>query len=56
MSERMVQVTVRFTCEQLDAIEVLVDEGEFPSQSEAIRAAIRAHRSRGDGHRGSELR
>lgn len=39
--ETMNRVSVRFTEEQLDGLEQLVDQGAFPHRSEAIRAAIR---------------
>jgi Arc/MetJ-type ribon-helix-helix transcriptional regulator len=37
----MERVTVRLPDEQLTAVEALVEDGQFPSRSEAIRAAVR---------------
>lgn len=41
MGDRMERVTLRIPEQQVRAIEALVDEGEFPNRSEAIRAAVR---------------
>jgi Arc/MetJ-type ribon-helix-helix transcriptional regulator len=54
----MDRITLRVPAEQLEQVERLVDAGEFPTRSEAIRAAIRdliddhadsAHRPTADG-------
>ncbi|MCG7850478.1 MAG: ribbon-helix-helix domain-containing protein [ANME-2 cluster archaeon] len=37
----MQRVTLRLPEQQLKMIDVMVDQGEFPSASEAIRTAIR---------------
>ncbi|MDY6776124.1 MAG: ribbon-helix-helix domain-containing protein [Halobacteria archaeon] len=37
----MERVTLRIPEQQIDAVEDLVDKGEFPNRSEAIRAAVR---------------
>ena len=37
----MERITIRLPEKQLKMIDVMVDMGEFPSTSEAIRAAIR---------------
>jgi len=37
----MERVTIRLPEQQLKMIDLMVDQGEFPSASEAIRAAIR---------------
>jgi len=37
----MERVTLRAPAQQIESIEQLVDAGEFPNRSEAIRAAIR---------------
>ncbi|MBE0522908.1 MAG: type II toxin-antitoxin system ParD family antitoxin [Methanosarcinales archaeon] len=37
----MQRVTIRLPEQQLKMIDLMVDQGEFPSASEAIRAAIR---------------
>ena len=37
----MERVTLRVPAAQLENIEQLVDDGEFPNRSEAIRAAVR---------------
>lgn len=41
-TDAMTLVTVRLPREQLAAVEALVDAGEYPNTSEAIRAAIEA--------------
>ena len=38
---QMERVTFRAPSQQIDEVEALVDEGEFPSRSEAIRQAVR---------------
>lgn len=40
-SDRMVQFTFRVPRQQLAEVNDLVDEGEFPNQSEAVRSALR---------------
>ena len=40
-SKSMQRVTLRLPEQQLKMIDVMVDQGEFPSASEAIRTAIR---------------
>lgn len=40
-SKPMQRVTIRLPEQQLKMIDIMVDQGEFPSASEAIRAAIR---------------
>lgn len=37
----MERVTVRIPDEQVDALEDLVEQGEYPTKSEAVREAIR---------------
>lgn len=37
----MERVTYRIPSEQLEKVEDLVDSGEFPSKSEALRTAVR---------------
>jgi Arc/MetJ-type ribon-helix-helix transcriptional regulator len=37
----MERVTLRLPKQQIDELEQLVDTGEFPNRSEAIRSAIR---------------
>ncbi|MFB6284372.1 MAG: ribbon-helix-helix domain-containing protein [Halobacteria archaeon] len=46
----MERVTLRIPEQQVKAVEALVDEGEYPNRSEAIRAAIRAKVSEKNGH------
>ncbi|MGK2230744.1 MAG: antitoxin ParD1/3/4 [Methanobacteriota archaeon] len=36
--------------QQVKAVEALVEEGEFPNRSEAIRAAVRTMVTEKDGH------
>lgn len=42
MSE-MERLTLRVPSQRVRALEALVDDGEYPNRSEAIRAAIRQH-------------
>ncbi|WP_121741320.1 ribbon-helix-helix domain-containing protein [Natronorubrum halophilum] len=37
----MERVTLRIPKQQIDEVEQLVDSGEFPNRSEAIRSAVR---------------
>ncbi|OAQ51639.1 hypothetical protein HTG_16405 [Natrinema mahii] len=37
----MERVTLRIPKQQIDEVEQLVDAGEFPNRSEAIRSAVR---------------
>ena len=37
----MERVTLRMPKQQVDEVEALVNSGEFPNRSEAIRAAVR---------------
>ncbi|APX96897.1 MULTISPECIES: ribbon-helix-helix domain-containing protein [Natronorubrum] len=37
----MERVTLRIPEQQIDEVEQLVDSGEFPNRSEAIRSAVR---------------
>ncbi|MFP4632707.1 MAG: ribbon-helix-helix domain-containing protein [Halobacteriales archaeon] len=46
----MERVTLRIPEQQVSAVEALVDEGEFPNRSEAIRAAVRTMVTEKDGH------
>lgn len=39
--DTMRRVSTRLTPAQIEGIELLVDSGEFPSKSEAFRAAVR---------------
>lgn len=39
--DRMERVTFRIPKQHLEEVETLVDEGEFPNRSEAIRSALR---------------
>ncbi|MDY7083239.1 MAG: ribbon-helix-helix domain-containing protein [Halobacteria archaeon] len=45
----MERVTLRIPEQQVRAIEALVDEGEFPNRSEAIRSAVRTMVTERDG-------
>lgn len=45
----MERVTLRIPEEQVRAVETLVEEGEFPNRSEAIRAAVRTMVTEKDG-------
>jgi len=45
----MERVTIRMPTEMLDALQAAVDRGEFPSRSEAIRAAVREEHLATDG-------
>jgi Arc/MetJ-type ribon-helix-helix transcriptional regulator len=46
----MERVTLRIPEQQVEAIEALVDDGEYPNRSEAIRAAVRSMVTEKDGH------
>jgi len=46
----MERVTLRIPEQQVKAVEALVEEGEFPNRSEAIRAAVRTMVTEKDGH------
>ncbi|MDY6780492.1 MAG: ribbon-helix-helix domain-containing protein [Halobacteria archaeon] len=46
----MERITLRIPEQQVRAVEALVDEGEFPNNSEAIRAAVRQMISEKDAH------
>jgi Arc/MetJ-type ribon-helix-helix transcriptional regulator len=46
----MERVTLRIPEQQVKAVEALVEEGEFPNRSEAIRAAVRTMVNEKDGH------
>ncbi len=46
----MERVTLRIPEQQVRAVEALVEEGEFPNRSEAIRAAVRTMVTEKDGH------
>ena len=37
----MQRITFRIPTQQIDEVESLVDEGEYPNRSEAIRQAVR---------------
>ncbi|MCL9814449.1 MULTISPECIES: ribbon-helix-helix domain-containing protein [Natranaeroarchaeum] len=37
----MERVTLRIPKQQIDAVEQMVDTGQYPNRSEAIRAAVR---------------
>ncbi len=37
----MERVTLRIPKQQIDAVEQMVDSGQYPNRSEAIRAAVR---------------
>ncbi|QLK27284.1 ribbon-helix-helix domain-containing protein [Natrinema zhouii] len=46
----MERVTLRIPKQQIDEVEQLVDSGEFPNRSEAIRSAVREMiNEQGDG-------
>lgn len=48
----MERVTLRIPKQQIDEVERLVDSGEFPNRSEAIRSAVREMiNEQNDGHR-----
>jgi len=38
----MERITIRLPRQQIEMIDLMVDAGEFPSKSEAIRAAVRS--------------
>ena len=47
----MERVTLRIPEQQIDEVEQLVETGEFPNRSEAIRAAVRDMIQERDGAR-----
>lgn len=47
----MERVTLRIPKEQIDEVEQMVDTGEFPNRSEAIRSAVRDMLNEQDGER-----
>ncbi|MFD1563618.1 ribbon-helix-helix domain-containing protein [Haloarchaeobius amylolyticus] len=47
----MERVTLRIPKQQIEEVEQLVDSGEFPNRSEAIRSAVREMiNEQADGH------
>ena len=54
----MERVTLRIPKEQIEEVERMVDTGEYPNRSEAIRAAVREHLNdqEGGAERPSEKR
>lgn len=44
----MERVTLRIPKQQVEEVEQMVDEGEFPNRSEAIRTAVREMLNRHD--------
>ncbi|MCU4743394.1 ribbon-helix-helix domain-containing protein [Halobacteria archaeon AArc-m2/3/4] len=50
----MERVTLRIPKQQIEEVEQMVDSGEFPNRSEAIRSAVREminEQGQSDGHR-----
>ncbi len=45
----MERVTLRIPEQQVEAVEALVDDGEYPNRSEAIREAVRTMVKEKDG-------
>ena len=48
----MERVTLRIPKQQIDEVEQMVETGEFPNRSEAIRSAVRDMLNEQDGERG----
>lgn len=53
-SEQMERITFRITPTQKAEIDALVESGEYPNRSEAIRAAVREMVTDGDAQTESE--
>ena len=47
----MERVTLRIPKQQIEEVEQMVDTGEFPNRSEAIRSAVRDMLNEQDGER-----
>ncbi|WP_418284205.1 ribbon-helix-helix domain-containing protein [Halorubrum sp. DTA46] len=47
----MERVTLRIPKQQIDEVEQMVETGEFPNRSEAIRSAVRDMLNEQDGER-----
>ena len=52
----MERVTLRIPKQQIEEVEQMVDTGEFPNRSEAIRSAVREMLNEHDGGRGRNER
>ncbi|MDZ5812460.1 ribbon-helix-helix domain-containing protein [Halorubrum sp. AD140] len=52
----MERVTLRIPKQQIDEVEQMVETGEFPNRSEAIRSAVRDMLNEQDGERDERAR
>ncbi|GAB6879083.1 ribbon-helix-helix domain-containing protein [Halorubrum gandharaense] len=52
----MERVTLRIPKQQIDEVEQMVETGEFPNRSEAIRSAVREMLNEQDGERDGRRR
>ncbi len=52
----MERVTLRIPKQQIDEVEQMVETGEFPNRSEAIRSAVRDMLNEQDGDRDERSR
>ena len=52
----MERVTLRIPKQQIEEVEQMVDTGEFPNRSEAIRSAVRDMLNEQDGERDEHSR
>ncbi|ACM56126.1 ribbon-helix-helix domain-containing protein [Halorubrum lacusprofundi] len=52
----MERVTLRIPKQQIDEVEQMVETGEFPNRSEAIRSAVRDMLNEQDGERDERSR
>ena len=52
----MERVTLRIPKQQIDEVEQMVETGEFPNRSEAIRSAVRDMLNEQDGERDERVR
>ncbi len=52
----MERVTLRIPKQQIEEVEQMVDTGEFPNRSEAIRSAVRDMLNEQDGERDERSR
>jgi len=50
----MERVTLRIPKQQIEEVEQMVETGEYPNRSEAIRSAVREMLAEQDGERASE--
>jgi len=50
----MERVTLRIPKQQIEEVEQMVETGEYPNRSEAIRSAVRDMLSEQDGERASD--